>query len=139
MIIRMKKIFTEKLKGLGVSIVYLFGSKSGGKESGSPMSDVDIGVVLKAAIPPEDTRFIYQGLYEIFSELYPSTKVDIVFLQSAPLALQFSAIKEGKILFQEDPTFSADYVNRVVNGYLDFRPVLDYFDSIAGRRRYAQG
>lgn len=135
----MKKIFKEKLKGLGVSIVYLFGLKSRGKGSGSPMSDVDIGVVFRASLPAEDTRSIYQSLFEIFSELYPSSKVDIVLLQSAPLTLQYSAIKEGKILFQEDPTFAADYVNRVVNGYLDFRPVLDYFDSIAGRRRYVQG
>lgn len=132
----MKKLFREKLRGLGVFIVYLFGSRSRGK--GSPMSDVDIGVVLKATIPAGDARSIYQSLYEIFTELYPSSKVDIVLLQSAPLTLQYSAISEGKILFEEDPILTADYENRVVNRYLDFIPILDYFDSVVARRRYAQ-
>jgi hypothetical protein len=131
----MKKLFREKLRGLGVFIVYLFGSRSRGK--GFPMSDVDIGVVLKASIPAGDARSIYQSLYEIFTELYPSSKVDIVLLQCAPLTLQYSAIREGKILFEEDPIHTADYENGVINRYLDFIPILDYFDSMVARR-YAQ-
>jgi uncharacterized protein len=131
----MKKILKEKLRKLGVSIVYLFGSKSRGKDSS--MSDVDIGVVVQISVLSQDTRSTYQSLYEIFSEIYSSLKLDIVLLQKAPLTIQYSAISEGKILFQEDPSFTVSYENQVINQYLDFRPILDYFDSITVKR-YAQ-
>ncbi len=98
------------------------------------MSDVDIGVVMKGIGPGEDTSSIYDRLYPIFSELYPSAKVDIVFLQESPLTLQFSAIQEGTVLFEKDPIFTADYEQQVINQYLDFRPLLDYFDSVAAER-----
>ncbi|MDI6753342.1 MAG: nucleotidyltransferase domain-containing protein [Thermodesulfobacteriota bacterium] len=131
----MKRILKEKFKNLGVSIVYLFGSRAVNK--GSRLSDVDIGAVFNFSPQGKDTRAVYQSLYEMFSEVYPGVGVDIVFLQAAPLALQYSAIKDGKILFEENPLFRADYENRVVNQHLDFKPLLDYFDGMAAKR-YAQ-
>jgi predicted nucleotidyltransferase len=131
----MRNPLEAQLKKLGVAVVYLFGSRSTGQDT--PLSDVDIGVVFQALHLEEETRAVYQSLFEIFSDQYPSCKVDIVLLQAAPLALQYSVLKEGKVLFQEDPIFRADYENRVINQYLDFRPVLDYFDSVAAKR-YAQ-
>lgn len=131
----MRKEFKEKFKRLGISIVYLFGSRVTG--GGNKLSDIDIGAVLKDLPSSGDTRVLYNALYKIFSELYSNSKIDIVFLQKAPLSLQFSAIKGGKVLFEEDSILTADYEYRVVNQYLDFRPVLDFFDSV-GMERYAQ-
>lgn len=128
----MKKRLKEELIKLGILIVYLFGSKAMGK--GSPLSDVDIGVVCKDPMQDMDTRFLYNRLYELFSDLYPHSRLDIVFLQTAPLALQFFAIKDGKVVFEENPRFTPDYENRVIQQYLDFRPVLDFFDRIAAER-----
>lgn len=76
-------------------------------------------------------RAINHILYQLFSELYRDSKLDIVFLQTSPLSLQYSAIKEGKVLFEEDPIFTADYENRTISQYLDFRPVMDFFDRVA--------
>jgi len=129
----MKKEFKTELKKIGVSIVYLFGSRAMGKES--PTSDIDIGVVLKG--PIEDTRSSYKIFYQLFSAIYPSSKLDIVFLHKASLPLQYFAIKDGKIIFEEDPKSTADYENRVINQYLDFRPVLDLFDRVT-MKRYAK-
>jgi len=84
--------------------------------------------------PGQDTREPYNVLFQIFSDLCPDSRVDIVFLQHAPLALQFSAIRDGKVIFEQDSVFRADYENRVVNQYLDFRPVLDFFDRVAAER-----
>ena len=131
----MKKEFREKFKKLGVYIVYLFGSRSIGR--GSPLSDIYIGVVLKNPSLGKDTRQLYHALYQLFSDLYPASELDIVFLQVAPLSLQYSAIGEGKVLFEEDPTFTADYENFVINQYLDFRAVLDFFDRVT-LGRYAK-
>jgi predicted nucleotidyltransferase len=131
----MKKEIKERFKRLGISIVYLFGSRVRG--GGNKLSDIDIGVVLKDLPSSGDTRVLYNALYKIFSESYSNSKIDIVFLQAAPLSLQYSAIKDGKFFFEEDPIFTADYEYGVINQYLDFRPVLDFFDHI-GAERYAQ-
>jgi predicted nucleotidyltransferase len=97
-------------------------------------SDIDIGMVIKTTPTGRDTRAIYNILYRLFSDLYRQFKLDIVFLQTATLSLQYSAIKEGKVIFEEDPRFTADYENRVINQYLDFRPVLDFFDRVTMER-----
>ena len=126
----MKAHLKAELKKLRASTVYLFGSRAIGRTS--RLSDVDIGVVLKD--PMEDTRSSYKILYELFSAIYPSSRLDIVFLHKASLALQYFAIKDGKIIFEEDPKSTADYENRVINQYLDFRPVLDLFDRVTMKR-----
>ena len=36
--------------------------------------------------------------------------------------------------FEEDPVFTADYEHEVIKQYLDFRPVLDFFDRTAAER-----
>jgi len=131
----MKAHLKAELRKLRVSIVYLFGSRAIGRTS--RLSDVDIGIVLKKSPYEEDTRALYHSLYEIFTEIYPASKLDIVLLQTAPLSLQYSAIKEGKIIFEEDSKSTADYENRVINQYLDFRPVLDLFDRVT-MKKYAK-
>ena len=128
----MKREFQEKLRSLQVAVVYLFGSKA--IRRASPLSDTDLGVVLRKMRPEQDTRAQYNVLFQIFSDLHPDSRVDIVFLQRAPLALQFSAIRDGRVIFEQDSVFRADYENLVVKQYLDFRPVLDFFDQVAAER-----
>jgi predicted nucleotidyltransferase len=116
----------ERLKELGVSIVYLFGSRATGRKAQS--SDTDIGVVFRDFEFGNDKRAAYHALYQLFSELYRDSRLDIVFLQTSSLSLQYSAIKEGKILFENDPIATVNYENQTINQYLDFRPVMDFFD-----------
>jgi uncharacterized protein len=130
----MKKELKRKFEGLGVAIVYLFGSRATG--GASLLSDIDIGVVVRE-VSGNDTGNLYHNLYELFTEMYPASRLDIVFLQKAALSLQYSAIREGKILFETDPKLTADYEYLVINQYLDFRPVLDYFDKVT-MERYAK-
>lgn len=131
----MKKEFKEEFKKIGISIAYLFGSSATGQKT--QLSDIDIGVVFKNRPTGTDTRAIYNDLYRLFSELYAGSKLDIVFLQAAPLSLQYFVIKEGKIIFEENPVYTSDYEYRVVNQYLDFKPVLDLFDRVA-TEKYAK-
>jgi predicted nucleotidyltransferase len=128
----MRKELRNRLKGLQVSVVYLFGSGAIGKKT--RLSDTDIGVVLKAPLFDKDTRSLYNFLNGLFSKLYRESKIDIVFLQAAPLSLQYFAIKGGKILFEEDPLVTADYEQGVINQYLDFKPVLEFFNRSMGER-----
>jgi uncharacterized protein len=131
----MKKELKTKLEELRIITVYLFGSRATGRES--RLSDIDIGVVLEKTPSEKEARNLYDKLYAIFTEVYPSSKLDIVFLQKAPLSLQYSAVREGKTLFERKPELTMDYENIVINQYIDFRPVLDYFDRIT-MERYAK-
>jgi len=124
----MKKKIKEELKKLGIAIVYLFGSKACGKTS--PLSDVDLGFVLKNFCPEEDTSILYNRLFELFSKIYPNSKLDLVFLQKAPLSLQYMAIKYSKILFEQDPLFTVEYECRVIKEYIDFVPILEMYDNV---------
>jgi predicted nucleotidyltransferase len=125
----MKKRIKDGMRKLGVSIIYLFGSRAAGR--GSPLSDIDIGVVLKNPSIGGDTRALYNKLYGLLSDQYPESRLALVFLQRASLAPQFLAVRGGTILFEEDSRYTADYEKRVIQEYLDFRPVLDLFDSVA--------
>ena len=127
----MKSLYAEKLRELSVSIVYLFGSRAVG--TSTSISDRDIGVVLKEPVV-KNTRVLYDDLYDLFAGQYPTEKLDIVFMQSAPVPLQYHALTEGKILFESDPRTTADYEEYVRTRYLDFKPVLDYFDRISSER-----
>lgn len=128
----MKSDSEKKLRESGVSIVYLFGSKAVG--ASMPTSDTDIGVVLKGPADSKDTRVLYNVLYDLFAEQYPTAKLDIVFLQIAPVPLQYQAISGGKVLFEADPRVTANYEEYVRTMYLDFKPILEYFDKISSER-----
>ncbi|MBT9538055.1 MAG: nucleotidyltransferase domain-containing protein [Nitrospirae bacterium] len=128
----MEKKIKKQLKDSGVSFVYLFGSMSSGRTS--PMSDVDIGIVLRDVNLLKRSKNIYTKLYAIFADIYPSFTIDIVFLQSAPLPLQYDAVRYGRVLFEADPKQRADYEAEVMNMYFDFMPVLRVFDDAAGVR-----
>jgi predicted nucleotidyltransferase len=128
----MRRDLKVKIEKLGVAIVYLFGSKATG--TALPLSDIDIGIVFKNPASERESRTLYHMLYQLFSAVYPRSKLDIVFLQAAPLSLQYSAIREGKIIFEENPGHTADYEQRVINQYLDFRTVLDFFDRVTMER-----
>jgi predicted nucleotidyltransferase len=127
----MRQKLQEELHELGVLIVYLFGSRANGTKT--PLSDIDLGIVLRSP-PTDDTRLLHQDLHRLFSDIYRKARIDIVFLQSASISLRYSAIREGKVLFEEDPVLRADFEQEVINGYLDFKSVLEYFDQVSAER-----
>jgi len=123
------------MKELCILAVYLFGSEVEGATT--VRSDIDIGIVLKKPKNLGDTRPLYNALYLEFSKIFKPTflrQLDIVFLQNAPIPLQYNAIAYGKVLYEEDPVQRADYEERVMNQYMDFKPLLEYFDIIALKR-----
>lgn len=131
----MRKPSKSIMKELGISIVYLFGSSVEGTVT--PYSDTDIGIVFREDKDLRDCGILYNKIYQEFSKIFkPSFKreLDIVFLQQAPSSLQYSAIKHGQIIYEEDPAHRVDYEERVINLYMDFKPILEYFDAISSLR-----
>lgn len=123
----------EKLKKINVGIVYIFGSTV--QNLDSILSDVDIGVVFTDIKAIKDFLTVYNQLYEILYEaLKPKREIDLVFLQQASLNLQENVIKEGIVLYEMSYEFRSFYEEKILNEYLDFRPVNNYFDACMLRR-----
>ena len=133
----MKRMYRDTLKELGVLAIYLFGSQA--ESTSTNMSDIDIGVVVKDPRQLDDSQALYNALFielpQIITQKHTG-EFDIVFLQKAPIPLQYNAITDGRLLFEADPVQRADYEQRVVDQYLDFKPILEYFDDIS-LKRYA--
>lgn len=126
----MNKLPVNKLEEHKVGIVYLFGSTVYNIES--TLSDVDIGVVFTDITILKDSLSLYNKIGDIFYEvLKPEKEIDLVFLQETALTLQYNVICEGKIIYEVSPEFRANYEEKVINEYLDFRRVNDYFNKIA--------
>lgn len=116
----MKKLLMNKLNGSGVAVAYLFGSSATGLKH--KKSDIDIGIIFKNGLP-ESTLMTYTKLYTLFSEIFPDKEIDIVFLEDAPLSLQFEAIKYGKVLYEKDTNLRLDYEEKTMLKYADFLPL----------------
>jgi len=117
----------ERLRRLSIQLVYLFGSYAGGKTS--PMSDVDVGVVLSPGQASRiDLSELYDELYDLFTDIFPKERVDIVFLQRAGLEISVDAITHGSLLFESSEGERFEFEERTLLLYADFKPLLDEFN-----------
>lgn len=120
----------EKLEALGVSVLYLFGSRARGIVG--EKSDYDIGVVF-ADIGKDNAMERYNAVYDILSDVIPDIingpKLDISFLQNANASLQMSAIRYGKVIFEINPRFRADYEESVLKQYDDYHYLQREYES----------
>lgn len=121
----------QQLKRLGVTALYLFGSRAQGLAG--PLSDYDFGVLVKDAKKTRDSK-LYLKLYDILSPLCPRTLkndvIDIIFLNQAPLELKFHIIKRGRVLFDANPRTRLNFEEKTMLEYCDYRPMLNMFDKI---------
>ena len=120
----------QKLDKLGVAAVYLFGSRAEGVAG--KLSDFDVAVLFRdPSTARADTNELYNKLYDIFSDAFDMSgfkNIDIVFLERAPLELQFDVVRHGKILCEISRDIRADFEHRTAMLYFDFKPLLEYFN-----------
>lgn len=118
----------KKLSDLGVGIVYLFGSQAEGVAG--PLSDTDLGVVMTShSYLSGSSNDLYLALFDILGKFVEnSNKLDIVFLQKAPLELRFDVITHGRSLFEISTGFRLDFEEKTTIEYCDFKPILREFD-----------
>ncbi len=118
--------YIEQLKKLGVVLVYLFGSVA--EQLDQPDSDLDLAVLMNAKSAPRNTLDLYADLYDIFTQAFPEKKLDIVFLQRAPLELRFDVISHGQVLFESDQQLRLNFEEQTMRQYADFKPILRNID-----------
>ena len=129
----LKKTQISKIKKLGVSLIYLFGSYAEGKSL--TLSDIDIGIIFAdRSLSNKDFSQVYNKLYDIFTDVFPGREIDIVFLQKATLELRFDVIRHGKILYAASSTDRLDFEERTMLFYADFKPLLTEFNQVVLNR-----
>ncbi|MBM4141873.1 MAG: nucleotidyltransferase domain-containing protein [Nitrospira sp.] len=120
---------TERLNDLFkeypyIAAAYLFGSHASGRVS--PMSDVDIAVLLKKPYP-EGRYLIHQLDYLSFRiEELLKKEVDVVEMNRQGLIFQYNILRTGKLIYDADPSFRANYVSRLISAYCDFEPTISF-------------
>jgi len=95
----------------GVVAVYLFGSYAKGEQT--PMSDVDIAVILDKPTPESEA--------DVGSMATP--EIDVVLFHRLPLHVKFEVFKHGKELFVRDEERLAEIKLEVMREYLDTSPM----------------
>ncbi len=98
-----------------VLFAYLFGGLARGKPS--PLSDVDIAVYLS-----EDGDVIEKKM-EILGklmELLETDEIDLVILNSAPLALRMKILESKKVIVANDPFLRHHYESLTMWEFFDF-------------------
>lgn len=125
-------IDTEKLKNVFrvypyIASAYLFGSQSSGRVS--PMSDVDIAILLKDNAP-KGRELIHEEdylAYEIAKTLGVK-EVDLIDLNSQGLIFKHNVLRTGKLIYDADPRFRISFEMRVIIEFCDFEPTLRFIE-----------
>ncbi len=118
----------QQLQSLGVSTLYLFGSRAQGIARAT--SDYDVGLLLKdPSILQHGTEALYLAVYDLLQDLVTEpVNMDIVFLDQAPLQLRYHVIRDGQVLYDGDLLRRARFEQRTLEEHADFEPYRRMFE-----------
>ncbi len=102
-----------------IVLVYLFGSQAGGVAG--PDSDLDLGILVDHAGDTPEQR---AGLHYEFARKCPADRVEMLWLNQAPIDLAFAVISQGILLFERDLASRVEFEAGVMSRYGDYLPVL---------------
>lgn len=109
-----------------VIALYLFGSRATG--SAGPLSDIDIAILLNEGLG-KDTYWGKMTFYwDKANDILHTDEVSFILLNTAPLTIQYGVITESKVMYSRDEDTRLSFEEKVIDNYMDFRPVLDEYD-----------
>jgi len=128
----------EKLKEAaeryGLAEVYLFGSKiTGFAREGS---DFDVAVRFQNGLPTVTQRGkIYGDIFSDLNGIFKKEKVDLTFVEEAPLHLQYKIVCQGELIFSKEKIQSSNFLEKIANQYRDYKFFIDeYFQGVLARK-----
>lgn len=101
-----------------IQVAYLFGSQASGKADN--LSDIDIAILFNAGLTVVQRFEQKLKIMGDVGSLLGRDDVEVVDLNSAPVALRFSAIENREILFVNDDNDRVDFESRVMTMYQDY-------------------
>lgn len=105
---------TETIPGIAVLVV--FGSRARGDHR--PDSDLDVAVLPEMPEPRSRWR-LQTGVAVALADLAPEGRVDVVFLDEAPVTLRQSIMEHGRVLINRDPEAWKELRVRTMREYGD--------------------
>jgi len=112
----------EKVKEIAINynldLIYLFGSKAVHRDS--KLSDLDIAVHLKEKGNYNLKELLLNLIFE-FTQVFKFDNIDLMILNTAPLAIQYNVIAEGAVLYYSSIEEKCTYETIVIKKYLDFK------------------
>jgi predicted nucleotidyltransferase len=106
-----------------VLVAYLFGSVARGRAG--PLSDVDVAILLAEDGDP------FPRLLEVTEEVARAVgedRADVVLLNTAPVALAYRVLRDGRLLVCRDEEARVEHWVRTVLAYLDMEPFFRVFE-----------
>jgi predicted nucleotidyltransferase len=118
----MKDLDIERLKNYlylrdEINTAYLFGSCA--LKRFSPVSDVDVAVLLSTHVDSKNYGFLKLNLITDLIELLSFNNVDVVILNIAPPLLLHEVIKKGILLFSKNEKERLEFTVKSTMRYLD--------------------
>ncbi len=95
-----------------VKAIYLFGSQA--RREAKPISDVDICVFTEGSSAREEAEMSLS-----------SPLIDLTLFHKLPISIQYRVFREGKMLYCADHLYLQRQQVRTIEGYLDFKPIID--------------
>lgn len=118
---RLKTTLAVALQGdTRVAAAYLFGSVARG--DATPLSDIDIAVVLAASVEPQDRGRLQRQLLARLGAELPGRDVDVRFLDELPTAIAGRVVTEGILVLDQQPVERVRAEVRARMLYHDFLP-----------------
>ncbi len=121
---KIRKLLTQELKkDPQIVFAYLFGSFV--KHTG-PHQDLDVALMLTHELHGLDKlKFINNITDQLEKKL--KNKIDIVILNTAPVALKQQVVKYGFLLFTRKKKQHKDFLFQTMTEYFDYLQILNFF------------
>ena len=124
---RIPPLIEQIKKDRDVVALYAFGSLVAGELK--PLSDLDFGVLVSGKLGKQKRFDKHLELIGVFSKVLKTDEVDLVMMNDAPMRFSHNIIRSGKLLHCASRTKLADFIEKTVKLYLDFRFFRDAFDN----------
>ena len=105
-----------------VVVAYLYGSQA--RRQSTPLSDVDIAVLLADSLTSQQRFERRLTLITELIELVKINQVDVVILNDTPLPLNYRILRDGILLHSTNEARRIMHTATTISQYLDFLPVL---------------
>jgi predicted nucleotidyltransferase len=112
------QVLAQYLADIGETILaYLFGSQVTG--TAGPQSDHDIALLVRSPSLDLQARLAHE-----IRVILGTDRVDVVFLNRAPVELAYAAIAQGRLLYERSVADRVEFEAKVMSLYADYLPVL---------------
>jgi predicted nucleotidyltransferase len=124
--VRIPVLIDQIKKDRDIVALYAFGSLAAGDLKS--LSDLDFGILLSAKLDKQKRFDRHLDLIGKFNVILKTEEVDLVLMNDAPMRFSHNIIKSGKLLHCASQLELADFVEKTIKIYLDFRYFRDAFD-----------